>query len=86
MDAQKPKDMRWIRDDFLNSEDVHDKMIVFGHTIFDDVERPGNRIGVDTGAYRTGVLSAIGLERMDQWVLQAKGAANPNAASPEWAG
>ena len=86
IDAQKPKDMRWIRADFLASSAPHEKMVVFGHTIFDDVDRPGNRIGVDTGAYRTGILSAIGLQGSDQWILQAKGVANPKASKAEWAG
>ncbi len=86
IEAQKPKDMRWIRENFLESSAVHEKMIVFGHTIFDDVDMPGNRIGVDTGAYRTGVLSAIGLQGSDSWILQAKGVANPDASKAEWAG
>jgi serine/threonine protein phosphatase 1 len=86
IDAQKPKDMRWIRDVFLESHAVHDKMIVFGHTIFDDVDIVENRIGVDTGAYRSGILSAIALEGSDRWVLQARGDAHPELAQRDWAG
>ncbi len=86
MEAQKPKDMRWIRENFLESDAIHEKKIVFGHTIFDDVDSQANRIGVDTGAYRTGILSAIGLQNSDHWVLQAKGTANPDASRIEWAG
>jgi serine/threonine protein phosphatase 1 len=86
MEDQKPKDMRWIREQFLESHAAHDKMIVFGHTIFDDVDMADNRIGIDTGAYRTGILSAIALEGSDRWVLQAKGAAHPELAQGNWAG
>jgi serine/threonine protein phosphatase 1 len=73
MEQQKPKDLRWIREDFLQSTASHEKVIVFGHTIFKDVEMPGNRIGIDTGAYNTGVLTAIGLEGTEQWFLQTQG-------------
>lgn len=83
---QAAKDMRWIREDFLASDAAHEKMIVFGHTIFDAVDRPGNRIGVDTGAYRTGILSAVALEGAEQRILQAVGEPHPEWAKAEWAG
>lgn len=63
-------DMLWIRDQFLQCEEWHGAMIVHGHSI--DEAGPQlmrNRIGVDTGAYRTGMLTAIGLERDQHWVL-----------------
>lgn len=70
LDEQQGADMRWIRDEFLSSRRHHPKMIVHGHSISEDVDERPNRIGIDTGAYRSGRLTAIGLERTDRWFLQ----------------
>ena len=70
LDRQTIADLRWIRSPFLECHHRHPKLVVHGHSIAKDIEfRPG-RIGVDTGAYRTGLLSAIVLEGVDQRVLQ----------------
>ena len=45
-------------------------MIVHGHSISDAVDIQPNRIGIDTGAYRSGQLTAIGLEEDQRWFLQ----------------
>lgn len=66
---QDETDLRWIREEFLNSRVDHGAMVVHGHTIEPGVMQCNNRIGVDTGAYRTGVLSAIGLEGTERWFL-----------------
>lgn len=67
---QSQADLRWIRDPFLACEDPHGFVVVHGHTISEAVEIRCNRIGVDTGAYRTGVLTALGLEGNQHWILQ----------------
>jgi serine/threonine protein phosphatase 1 len=36
------------------------------------VEEHPNRIAIDTGAYRSGVLTAIGLEEGERWFIQAR--------------
>lgn len=69
---QSPDDLLWIRNDFTDSDADHGAVVVHGHT----VEEPGirieaNRIGVDTGAYRTGILSAVALEGDRSWQIQA---------------
>lgn len=69
LDEQRGADLRWIRSSFLDYRRAHPKVIVHGHTITDEVERLPNRIGVDTGAYASGRLSAIGLEGEECWVL-----------------
>jgi serine/threonine protein phosphatase 1 len=69
-DDQRPSDLRWIREDFLDDMRDHGAVIVHGHTISDDVEDRGNRIGIDTGAYASGVLTAIGLEGTERWYLR----------------
>ncbi|MEL7198883.1 MAG: metallophosphoesterase family protein [Pseudomonadota bacterium] len=68
---QKRSDMLWIRDRFLNHQGPLEKVVVHGHTIFDDVVNLGNRIGVDTGAFRSGVLTALVLEGDTQRIIQA---------------
>ncbi|MEH3047881.1 metallophosphoesterase family protein [Sphingomonas adhaesiva] len=69
LDEQRGADLRWIRTSFLDYRRPHPKVIVHGHTITDEVDRRPNRIGVDTGAYASGRLSAIGLEDEECWVL-----------------
>ena len=66
---QRPTDLRWIRDAFLDHRGRLEKIVVHGHTIADEVEVESHRIGVDTGAYATGLLSAVGLEGHSSWQL-----------------
>jgi serine/threonine protein phosphatase 1 len=60
---QERHNLLWIRDRFLRHSGTHSHVIVHGHTIFDEVDDCGNRIGIDTGAYRTGRLTALVLDR-----------------------
>lgn len=71
LSLQKTADLRWIRGAFLDHAGRHEKMIVHGHTITPEVERRPGRIGIDTGAYAGGPLSALGIEGDTTWVLQA---------------
>lgn len=66
---QEGADLRWIREEFVESSQDHGAVIVHGHTITETAEERENRIGIDTGAYRTGVLTAIGLEGDRKWFL-----------------
>ncbi|MFZ3482968.1 metallophosphoesterase family protein [Sphingomonas sp. 3-13AW] len=66
---QTRNDMLWIRDDFLEDRRDHGAVIVHGHSVTPRAEIRANRICVDTGAYRTGVLSAIYLEGEKQEVI-----------------
>lgn len=66
---QELSDLRWIRDDFLLNDSDHGKMIVHGHSISDIADEWPNRIGIDTGAYQSGKLTAIGLEGTERWYL-----------------
>ncbi|QFT76966.1 metallophosphoesterase family protein [Erythrobacter sp. THAF29] len=70
LDEQRRSDMLWIRDRFLNHEGPLEKVVVHGHTIFDKVMDCGNRIGIDTGAFRSGVLTALVLEGDNKRVIQ----------------
>ena len=62
LDRQDAYDLMWIRGDFLHSKDRAAKMVVHGHTVVTEPEIHPNRIAIDTGAYRTGVLSCLVLE------------------------
>lgn len=69
--AQKASDLRWIRDDFLFDDRWHGAMVVHGHTITDTVDEHPNRLGIDTGAYTSGQLTAVGLEGTERWYLHS---------------
>lgn len=69
---QKRSDLLWIRSGFLDHEGALEKVVVHGHTIFDHVMDCGNRIGIDTGAFRSGVLTALVLEGDQRRILQAR--------------
>lgn len=68
---QRRSDYLWIRERFLQHKGPLPKVVVHGHTIYDDVEDRGTRIGIDTGAFRTGVLTALVLEGANKRVIQA---------------
>lgn len=59
---QSDHDRMWIRKAFLDSDADHGAVVVHGHSISEQpVIRP-NRIGIDTGAYRSGVLTCLLVE------------------------
>jgi serine/threonine protein phosphatase 1 len=65
LDQQKPKDLIWIRDRFLDSEVDHGFIVVHGHTPSETPEWKANRINVDTGATFYGQLTAVVLGAPD---------------------
>lgn len=71
---QLQSDLRWIREPFLEDERDHGYVVVHGHTISEAVDLRTNRIGIDTGAYRTGILTALAIEGKERWLLQTGGA------------
>ena len=62
LDKQKKRTLRWIREPFLSHADSFGPVVVHGHTITDAPDNAGNRIGIDTGAYASGKLTALVLE------------------------
>jgi serine/threonine protein phosphatase 1 len=70
LSEQKPSDLRWIREEFVEQRGDLEKVVVYGHTIYDDVEERGSRIGIDTGAYASDRLTALALEGGERWYLQ----------------
>jgi len=72
---QSQTDLRWIREPFLTDESDYGFVVVHGHTITNQVEVTPNRIGIDTGAFCTGTLTALAIEGSRRWLLQTSGGA-----------
>jgi serine/threonine protein phosphatase 1 len=69
VEDQKTSDLCWIREDFLTHRESFGKMVVHGHSITEEIDERPNRIGIDTGAFASGRLTAIGLEGDERWYL-----------------
>jgi len=69
LDRQRTEDLLWIRDEFLDSDRDFGKVVVHGHSITLDPEFRANRIGIDTGAYRSGQLTCLVLEGTERTLL-----------------
>mgnify|MGYP001249920911 CR=1 FL=1 len=72
LDAQHPRDLIWIRGEFLRSQENFGKVVVHGHTPTPVVEMRGNRIGIDTGAVFTNRLTALRLQDGSRRLLQTE--------------
>ncbi|WP_395942760.1 metallophosphoesterase family protein [Brevundimonas sp.] len=75
LDAQDPQQLMWVRQAFLNHPDPFDRVVIHGHTPTEAVHADDRRIGLDTGAYATGVLTALRLEGEDRQLMQTASAA-----------
>ena len=71
IEDQRPRDLRWIREPFLADTSGSGQIVVHGHTIVDGVQEKPARIAIDTGAYKSGVLTAIAIEDDERWYLSA---------------
>ena len=60
LDDQDGADLRWIRSGFLDDELTdHGVMVVHGHSIAAEPQVKANRIGIDTGCFESGRLTAL---------------------------
>ena len=62
LDAQEEEDCLFIREPFLSHRGAFGKVVVHGHTPIVEPEVRSNRIGIDTGGFYTGRLTALRLE------------------------
>jgi serine/threonine protein phosphatase 1 len=62
LEQQRHSDLRWIREEFTEDPRDHGFVVVHGHTIRQHPDVRANRIGIDTGAFATGRLTALALE------------------------
>ena len=68
---QSLRDLMWIREEFLDRTERFEKRIVHGHSWSDaKPEILHNRINIDTGAFKTGVLTAVRIQDGDVEFLQ----------------
>ncbi len=79
LEMQLTSDCRWIREPFLSHTGDLGAFVIHGHTITQEPDERANRIGIDTGAYIHGTLTAIGLEGSERWFLTASDGANDGA-------
>ncbi len=62
LDQQSEYDMLWIREEFLADRKPLGAVIVHGHTPTPAPHRDSRRVGIDTGAYLSGRLTAARFE------------------------
>jgi serine/threonine protein phosphatase 1 len=68
--AQVQRDLMWIREPFLSSKRDWGFKVIHGHVITDQPDFRANRIGIDTGAYRSGCLTCLVLSDGDERLIQ----------------
>lgn len=71
LEAQNEHDQMWIRGRFLGSDLDHGATVVHGHSIAPEPQVRHNRIGIDTGAYASGVLTCMVLDGSGRAFLQS---------------
>ena len=62
LDQQTPRDLLWIRDEFISCRTGFGKIVVHGHTPVASPEVLPTRINIDTGAFVTGRLTCLVLD------------------------
>jgi serine/threonine protein phosphatase 1 len=62
IERQDLNDLLWIRHEFLNSSEDHGRFIVHGHTPVPHPDIRNNRIDIDTGAWKSGILTCVAIE------------------------
>jgi serine/threonine protein phosphatase 1 len=71
--GQREEDLLWIRREFLEDQGPFEKIIVHGHSWTDNKPQIlPHRIGLDTGAYATGVLTGVKLDGEEIGLIQAR--------------
>jgi len=69
LERQAANDLLWIRGEFLKSGQDFGKLVIHGHTPVEWPEVLPNRINIDTGAYLTGRLTCLVLDRGERRFL-----------------
>lgn len=63
LEDQNDADLMWIREPFLSEGPQLDVIVVHGHTPTENIVFGKRRIGLDTGAYMTGRLNVLRINR-----------------------
>ena len=83
IDRQRASDLMWIRSAFLDDKRRLGKTVVHGHTVTTDPHEDHRRIGLDTGAYASGKLTAVCIEGASRRFLQVR-RTEPGRIVPFW--
>lgn len=71
LDRQSSEDLMWIRRTFLDSEVEFERVVVHGHTPTAEVYADRRRLGIDTKAYSSGVLTCLRLIGQERSLVRA---------------
>lgn len=77
LDRQVEEDLLWIREPFLGSRADYGVRVIHGHSVTAQPQVRDNRIGIDTGAFAGGPLTACVLEGAAVRFLQSGSVAFP---------
>jgi serine/threonine protein phosphatase 1 len=72
LDEQEERDLLSIRAEFLACKKPFEKKVIYGHTPTVEPAIEPHRIGIDTGAFATGVLTGLRLWDAEFAVMQAR--------------
>lgn len=81
LDEQDAFDLMWIRDEFTDSNQDFGRIVVHGHTVTEAPDIRHNRIGIDTGAYSSGILTCLILEGDQRYFLATERAGRAGGAN-----
>lgn len=70
---QTEQDLLWSRAEFLAEKKPFEKIIVHGHTPVDTAHVGPIRVSIDTGAYATGILTAVRLDGVHRSIISTGG-------------
>ena len=73
LDLQDPEDLIWIRGEFHRWPELYEKVVVHGHTPAAVPEIVGKRVNLDTGAWQSGILTALAVDGQDKRIMQVEG-------------
>lgn len=73
LDRQAARDLMWIGPRFRESDEDFGAVVVHGHWVCDEPHVRRNRIGIDTGAYASGVLTCLVLHGEERELIQVLG-------------
>lgn len=71
LNKQTAHDLMWIRRSFLDNDAAFERIVVHGHTPTSKVHVDDRRLGIDTKAYESGLLTALGLWGDQRLLLEA---------------
>ncbi len=82
VNEQSAHDLMWIREPFLSTDRDWGVRVVHGHVIVAEPDFRTNRIGIDTGAYRSGQLTCLVADSNGTRMLQTPLEANVKGPPP----